>query len=79
MLSVATPVLEGEHPNLVCVYARAGEEKETQTQVFWELNSTSRCKTRRWLIEIVDKVKCASVNAHIVRLCIFSQGRVQQQ
>ena len=36
-LLVATPALEREHPNLFCVYARVGEEKETQTQVFWEL------------------------------------------
>ena len=34
---VATPALKSDHPNLFCVYARAGEEKETQTQVFWEL------------------------------------------
>ena len=26
-----------DRPNLFFVYARAGEEKETQTQVFWEL------------------------------------------
>ena len=36
-LPVATPALKREHPNLFCVYARIGEEKETQTQVFWEL------------------------------------------
>ena len=42
ILPVATPALEREHPNLFCVYARVGEEKETQTQVIWELIFTSR-------------------------------------
>ena len=36
-LPVATPALRRERPNLFCVYVRVGVEKETQTQVFWEL------------------------------------------
>ena len=37
ILPVATPALRRERPNLFCVYVRVGVEKETQTQVFWEL------------------------------------------
>ena len=37
-LPVATPGLEREHPNLFCVYARVGEEKETQILAFWGTN-----------------------------------------
>ena len=36
-LPVATPALKRDRPNLFCVYVRVGVEKETQTQVFWEL------------------------------------------
>ena len=34
---VATPALKRGHPNMFCVYARVGEEKETQNLAFWEL------------------------------------------
>ena len=37
ILPVATLALRRERPNLFCVYVRVGVEKETQTQVFWEL------------------------------------------
>ena len=36
-LPVATPALKRDDPNMLCVYARVGEEKETQQLSFWEL------------------------------------------
>ena len=55
-ITITTPGLKSEVPNLFCVYARVGEEKETQTQVFWELI----WRAYRWLgkMRILRNASC---------------------